>query len=422
MMFSRQTNLFRAFPAILLICAVMVPCLSSCATAAPISGETVSHEVSLQEPAPEPAVPVTDPYPDAAKEVVFRSQGTDVFRSGISETGDFAFPNDPVRGQMSFNGWWVSCDEGVVPLTGDWVASHPGESRIIANARWTNTSFVLEPYATFGNTQDGSVYGDYIFRFNASGLGMIHDMSTLRYVNTLALDSVMLNYFKPHSNCTSFGCTYYEEGDEFPLFYSNAYNNYDVKIDRLLGTVGVYRITREDRRFTARLVQVIRIGFASDKNLWMSGIGADKSPYGNMVVDTENGKLWFFVPRDTNKTTRFFCFDIPTADAGEFSETFGVNLVTLREEDILDMFDVPYSNYLQGACYHDGKIYSTEGMGTGVAPNGVRIIDLNNRIEDSFVDFFATKYWKEAEFIDFWNEDCYFSDFTQQVYRLTGIQ
>lgn len=385
-------------------------CLASCATAS-----VPDNEPQLP---PEPDV---DPYPLSARYISYVSQGEQFFRSGISDANEYLVPvNVPTREGCTFNGWWVYCDEGVIGLE-KYMKLHPEAETVTAIARWTNTSFVMERVATMGNTQDGSIYGNYIMRFNASGTGMIHDMSTLKYVNTITLDNSKLSNFKPHSNCTSFGCTYYDQEDEFPLFYSNAYNNYDTKVDKKLGTVGVYRITRNDRKFTAQLVQVISIGFTSDKDLWKSGIGADKSPFGNMVVDTDNGKLWFFVPRDTNKTTRFFCFDIPDATAGTFSEEYGVNLVTLQKEDIVDMFDVTYCNYLQGACYHDGKIYSLEGMGTGVSPNVLRIIDLESRTEDCVVDFFATGYWKEVEFIDFWEGDLYFSDFSQEIYKLTGI-
>ena len=395
---------------IILLCLALAAVLVSCASG-----------VAKPEPEQKAIVPDTDPYPQASREIIYMDRTEQFFRSGISDAGDFLIPaNDPVREGCTFNGWWVYCDEGVIELA-KYMKLHPDAQQVTADARWINTSFTMEKYAEMGNTQDGSIYGNYIFRFNASGVGMIHDMSTRKYVNTISLDSAALNRFKPHSNCTDFSCNYYQEGDEFPLFYANAYNNYDAKIDKKLGTVGVYRITREDRKFNAKLVQVISIGFTKDKDLWLSGIGADKSPYGNMVVDRDNARLWFFVPRDTNKTTRFFCFDIPAATDGVYSEEYGVNVVTLQKEDIIYMFDVPYSNYLQGACYFNGKIYSLEGMGTGVSPNVLRIIDLKTRKEDLVVDFFATGYWKEPEFIDTWDGDVYFSDFSQTIYKLTGI-
>ena len=365
--------------------------------------------------------PEVDPYPQATRQVIFKSQGQQLFRSGVSETGDFLIPKDPARENCTFNGWWVTCDQGVVKFTKAWLEAHPELQSVEVNARWVNTSYKMEQVGTMGNTQDGAIFQNYLMRFNASGVGQVYDMETSRFLGMIALDNSRMSKFKPHSNCVCFGSTYYADGDAFPLLYSNAYNNYDAKVDRRLGTVGAYRVTYENKRFDAQLVQVIRIGFYDDKDLWMSGIGADKSPYGNMVVDTDNGKLWFFVTRDTNKTTRFFCFDIPDVNDGEYSEDFGAKLVVLQKEDIVDMFDVPYSYYLQGACYHDGKIYSTEGMGTGVSPNVIRIIDLNNKAEDCVIDFYANRYWKEPEFVDFFNGECYYSDFTTSMYKLTDI-
>ena len=60
-------------------------------------------------------------------------------------------------------------------------------------------------------------------------------------------------------------------------------------------------------------------------------------------------------------------------------------------------------------------------MGTGVSPDVLRIFDLQTGKEDLVVDFFATGFWKEPEFIDFWEGNIYFSDFSQTVYKLTGV-
>ena len=385
----------RLFPAVLL-CLVLTVVFTSCA----------STQLSV---------------PEGARSVTFRSQGQPLAVSAVKDDGTFRLPRDPVRRGYSFNGWWVTCTEGVIELTADWFVSHPEAGQVTADARWINTSYTRQKLGTMGLSQDGAVSGDYLMRLNASGVSSVYYMPERRYAATLYLDQNALDRFTPHSNCACFGCTYFAEGDEFPLFYTNAYNNYDTSLDRLFGTIGVYRITRDGRRFSAEIVQIIRIGFDQDTSLWLSGIGADRSPYGNMVIDTDNGKMWFFVTRDEPKTTRFFCFDIPSPGDGTYSEQFGVNLVVLRKEDIIRMFDVPYSYYLQGACYHDGRIYSTEGMGTGVNPDVIRVIDLENAVEDSVIDLFSDGYWKDVEFIDFYNGDCYLGDISQTMYILTGV-
>jgi hypothetical protein len=88
-------------------------------------------------------------------------------------------------------------------------------------------------------------------------------------------------------------------------------------------------------------------------------------------------------------------------------------------------FDIPYSWYLQGACYHDGKIYSTEGMGTDANPTGIRVVDLEHGIEDFFVDLHADdSYRREAEFIDFADGVCWYGDNKSsnvRMYTITGI-
>ena len=88
----------------------------------------------------------------------------------------------------------------------------------------------------------------------------------------------------PHSNSVVFGNEYYDEQDEFPLLYTNIYNNYAKNDDKLEGVCLVYRIERNEREFTSTLVQIIQIGFVDDENLWTSaGEKEDVRPYGNFV-------------------------------------------------------------------------------------------------------------------------------------------
>jgi hypothetical protein len=238
--------------------------------------------------------------------------------------------------------------------------------------------------------------------------------------------------YKPHSNAVCFGNQYYDRGDEFPLLYANIYNNYnkDQYTDKMAGTVCVYRIQRTDStRFKSTLVQIIKIDFANNepwRSEWNEEQKAftDRSPWGNFIVDTDNSKLWAFVTRDHNQTTRFFCFDLPVVSNGGSTE-----LIKLKTSNIERYFDVPYAWYLQGACYRDGKIYSTEGMGTDENPTRIRVIDLEKGIEDSVVDLYSDKaYMREAEFIDFQNEVCWYGDYkkinsnpTAFLYNISGI-
>ena len=220
--------------------------------------------------------------------------------------------------------------------------------------------------------------------------------------------------------------------DRLPYPSDESNYNKDNYEDKRAGMVCVYRLRRtSETRFTTTLVQVIKIDFA-DVSPWRSKWDAesqtftDRSPWGNFIIDTDGNRLWAFVTRDVNHTTRFFCFDIPEVNKQ------ALEVVKLTTADVERSFDIPYSWYLQGACFHDGKIYSTEGMGTEDNPTRIRVVDLENGIEDCVVDLFANQAKgagvREAEFIDFSDGVCWYGDYkkinnspTVYIYRISGI-
>ena len=151
--------------------------------------------------------------------------------------------------------------------------------------------------------QDGAIFGDLYFRFDHLGACSVYDLSALDF-NTVAELSPIAEFtldradeIAPHSNAVCFGSEYYCEGDEFPLLYSNIYNNYAKAEDRLVGVCCVYRIFREVDGFSSRLVGLIEIGFTDDA-LWRSEGVEDVRPYGNFVVDCERERLYAYVMRD----------------------------------------------------------------------------------------------------------------------------
>ncbi|MBQ7875232.1 MAG: hypothetical protein IJ306_08775, partial [Oscillospiraceae bacterium] len=241
------------------------------------------------------------------------------------------------------------------------------------------SDFKYEDVMTVGSWQDGTVFDGKLFVLGGSGSGAVFDLETLSKLNSFSLDNK--DTLKPHANSVCFGSTYYEEGDKYPLLYVNIYNNYASAEDRMEGTCCIYRITETDGSFSTELVQVIEIGFTEDLNLWKSKENnGDVRPYGNFVVDTDDKKLYAFVMRDANKTTRFFGFDIPELEEGTYSETYGCNVVTLGSEDIKKQFDTEYFNYLQGCCYYGGKIISAEGFNSGgSAEPALRIVDIETQ-------------------------------------------
>ena len=286
----------------------------------------------------------------------------------------------------------------------------------------------LRHIANTGSGQDGAIFGRYLFRFNARGLCRVYDLAALTPSAAAPIDLPVLCEFTldrsdeivPHSNAVVFGSEYYAEGDEFPLLYSNIYNNYAKAEDKLCGVCCVYRLQRDGTQFTTTLVQLIEIGFANDAGgLWRSaGEVADVRPYGNFVIDAGTNTYWGFVMRDADRTTRYFAFDLPRLADGEPDPRFGVRRVTLTPADIRTFFDTPYHNYIQGACFRDGKIYSVEGFHDRIHP-ALRIIDPAAGKQELFFDFFDAGYEHEAEFIDFYEGMCLYSDAKGHVFVLT---
>ena len=269
--------------------------------------------------------------------------------------------------------------------------------------------------------QDGAIYKDYLFRFNPKGLCRVYDMKSVAEggditpIAEFSLDKgdVML----PHSNAVVFGKEFYAEGDEFPLLYSNIYNNYSKEEDNRLGICCVYRLERDGEGFKTTLVQIIEIGFTDDTELWNTTV-QDKprmKAYGNFAVDAEKGIYYGFVMRGSSLGTRYFAFELPRLDDGELDMKYGVKKVILKQGDIKKQFDCPEHYYLQGACFHGGLIYSVEGF-QGTA--ALRVIDPEKGEQVLHVNFPDYGLDEEAEFIDFYNGQCYYGDCPGSIFLL----
>ena len=271
------------------------------------------------------------------------------------------------------------------------------------------------------HAQDGAICGDYLFRFNAKGLCHVYDArglasgaESLTCIAECCIDPA--DPLVPHFNAVCFGAEYFAEDDEFPLMYANLYNNYAKEENRREGICCVYRVQRTDADFSFTLVQLIRIGFTDDRVLWRSAEGTnDVRPYGNFVVDTEKKLLHVFTMRDADHTARYFTFRLPTlADCVPDAE-FGIPSVTLTKEDILSQFDTEYHLYIQGACCHDGLIYSSEGFNER-RPPALRVIDPAEKKQIRHMHLPDYGYAVEAEWIDFYGGKCYYSDARGKIF------
>lgn len=272
--------------------------------------------------------------------------------------------------------------------------------------------------------QDGAICGEMLFRFSTRGACTVYELSQLGKSAELSpIAEFMLDRsdeIAPHSNAVFFGSEYYAEGDEFPLLYSNIYNNYKNAEDQLLGVLCVYRIIREGEVFFSKLVQLIEIGFTADRSLWRSGAGDDVRPYGNFIADTASGKLYAFVMRDAEESTRYFEFDMPPVRAGNICDRFGVPRAVLGRDDIISSFDAPYHNFIQGAACRDGLIYSLEGFGEKIHPM-VRVIDTERREQIFCEDLYEMGLQIESEFIDFLGDMIVYSDAHGNLFELADI-
>ena len=267
--------------------------------------------------------------------------------------------------------------------------------------------------------QDGAIFGEYLFRFEHNGVGCaykVQDILEAKSEKVSPLCSFELDKKElvcPHSNSVSFGKEYYAEGDEFPLLYSNVYNNYEKTDDKRIGVCCVYRIMRTEagvERFTSKLVQIIEIGFVENATLWkMSEEAHSRRPFGNFIVDRETGLLWAFVMRECTEKTRYFSFNTPNVHEGELDEAYGAKKVVLNKEDIIEYFDTEHHRYMQGACVRDGKMYSLEGFNLTYdvnRPPALRIIDLKEKKQVFYAMLGDYGYEKEPEVIEFYGDVC----------------
>lgn len=233
-----------------------------------------------------------------------------------------------------------------------------------------------------GNGQDGAIYGDFMFFCNDSCSCKVVQISTQETIATFYLDQY--ETILPHCNTVVFG-NKYDISDKFPLLYVNAYNNTNLP----KGTVYVHRIITDSNGLPTgtTLIQTITIGFTAN-SIWTDG--NDVRPYGNFFVDTDNGYLYAYTLKDSDNITRFFKFVLPD---------ISTLTVTLQTTDIIEQFDAPYMEYIQGNTYHGGKAYILGGLGTASSTGYLYVINLQSAKIISKVDFANTTGNLEPEFI-----------------------
>ena len=199
--------------------------------------------------------------------------------------------------------------------------------------------------------------------------------------------------------------------------YSNVYNNYSSQSDKHIGECCVYEVHGAANVWANSLVQVLKVGFINDLDHWPAA--SESRPYGNFLVDEENECLYVYVMYSSKKQTYWYKFDLPDVSDGVWDEDYDCYVKTLKITDVKDQWTTPLQNYVQGACVHDGLIWSTEGFsatsGTNLAR--MRIVDPSRKSQIAVFNFYADGDPVEPEFIDFYNGRCYYGS-VKQMYML----
>lgn len=282
----------------------------------------------------------------------------------------------------------------------------------------------IKQIAKICGDQDGAIWNNFLFRFNSKGRCKVYNLDELRgkteIFDMTEVDEFVLDRAEeicPHCNAVMFGNEYYAPQDEFPLLYSNIYNNYAKEENKLKGVCLVYRLQKDGDKFATTLVQMIEIGFVENTEHWKSEKIEDFRPFGNFTIDREKSIYYAFNMRDEVRKTRYFAFDLPKVNDGETDEKFGIKKVVLGLEDIKDYFDCEYHVCIQGACCHNGKIYSAEGFSSKIGkPPVLRIINPETKVQEMKVAFNDFGIDTEAEVVDFYDGVCYYSDAHGNLY------
>ena len=282
----------------------------------------------------------------------------------------------------------------------------------------------IKKIGKIGGGQDGAIWGSELFRFDTEGHGAVYDLTALERgeelppISTFDLDQ--RGRIAPHSNAVCFGVEYYVPEDEYPLLYTNIYNNYAGSEDPLLGVCCVYRLWREAGEYRTKLLQLIEVGFTDDPLHWRAYPDRDGvRPFGNFVIDREQKKYVAFVMRTEELGCAYFTFDVPAAEEGEWDPAFGVRRRVLTLSEVRESFTAPYHRYIQGAAAREGRIWSTEGFDRDeVNRPAIRVIDTVRGKEESYTDLLGRGISEEPEFIDFYGEKCLYSDAHGNLYAV----
>lgn len=209
--------------------------------------------------------------------------------------------------------------------------------------------------------------------------------------------------------------------EEICYMYSNIYNSYASSTDKHIGECCVYKVYEDSSNtWKNELKQLLKIEFINNVEYWPPS--SEPRPYGNFVVDEKNNALYVYTMYTSKKLTYWYKFNLPDVDSGEYNSDYGCNVYTLTLNDVIDSFKTEHHNYVQGGCYHNNLIYTTEGFNglSGENLARMRIIDPTKKQSIAILNFFSDDDPVEPEFVEFDNNTCYYGSI-QKMYTLEFI-
>lgn len=246
--------------------------------------------------------------------------------------------------------------------------------------------------------QSAASFGDYLFLVTKSHTNLyMYSMKQKTLLFDIEMEpGVGTTYYGTdmyHCNQMSFGVSFYDPLDPFPLLYISQRSK-----ENLRCFTEVYRIIANrnstDEEFSSLSVQLVQ-------TIYFPPMSIDNSMGNvNCVIDSEN-KLLYTYSRNNNeddanyRMCKISCFNIP-----ELAQTE----VYLEDNDILNSFMLNYSAYnMQGGCIKDNILY----IGQGYSSAGyiyLNVIDLEKQKSLMRVDLFDMGIRWEPEGV-FWHEN-----------------
>lgn len=228
--------------------------------------------------------------------------------------------------------------------------------------------------------QGGDCWNDYFFQFSTyNSVILIYNLEEKALIQKYSINNNDRGFVSNcHCNSVCFGSSFFEEGDEFPLLYVStgyASGGYSGAL--------VYRITKENGKFSFSLVQTIRIPIL--KSSWTEFITAGDYCYVGYTSDAIYYKML-----------------LPSVHDGD--------VILDGSKDAIEVLQFPpqpeeiKSSRNQGKMFHNGKIIFPSGVPQAREASVLIILDLKTRTYEHIFDFTEMGLLNEPESVFIWKD------------------